>query len=608
MANVKIAAVSLNQTPLDFDGNRQRIISAINRAKKEEISLLCFNELTVSGYGCEDMFFSEGVYKKSFSSLELIKEHTENIACAVGCPVRLDGNNYNSVFLIANKKIVGGYAKHVLADDGVYYEQRWFEPWELGKKVTIKNDIPFGNYVFNLGGLKFGFEICEDAWTDFRPADYYNNIDLILNPSASHFAFGKFEVRKKIVSDSSKKYSCGYLYANANGNESGRLIFDAGSLFAKNGKLEMVGKRFSYDDVLISSVGGEFGEKGEFNSEYFDSINVDFTFKELGQDEDQDFNEESWETDKEIKCQEFTRAVSLGLHDYLRKSRAKGYVVSLSGGADSSAVASLCAISFALSGYSGSVKDKLLCAYLASDNSGEVTENASRELAKELGAEFHNFKISDLVQLYSSKVNKSLDVDLNWKEHDIVLQNIQCRTRSPLVWMLANFKNFLLLATSNRSEAAVGYTTMDGDTSGGLSPIGGIDKEFLRYWLKWLEKGGLEEVGPIKSLSLVNKQEPTAELRPKEMSQTDEKDLMPYEVLEQIEDLAIGQKLLEDEVFIEIKKVREESDDTLKNWVSKFFKLWKANQWKRERYAPSFHLDDKSLDPKTWCRYPILSG
>ena len=138
MANIKIAAVSLNQIPLDFDANRERIISAISRAKKEEISVLCFNELTISGYGCEDMFFSEGLYEKSLESLELVKEHTENIACAVGCPVRVDGKNYNSVFLIANKKIIGGYAKHVLADDGVYYEQRWFEPWFLGKQTSIK--------------------------------------------------------------------------------------------------------------------------------------------------------------------------------------------------------------------------------------------------------------------------------------------------------------------------------------------------------------------------------------------------------------------------------------------------------------------------------------
>ena len=173
--------------------------------------------------------------------------------------------------------------------------------------------------------------------------------------------------------------------------------------------------------------------------------------------------------------------------------------------------------------------------------------------------------------------------------------------------MLANLKGFLLLATSNRSEAAVGYTTMDGDTSGGLSPIGGIDKEFLRYWLKWLEKGGLKEFGEVKSLSFVNKLEPTAELRPKEMTQTDEKDLMPYEVLDEIESLAIGDKLMEPEVLKALRKTRKESDEVLSAWVKKFFKLWKANQWKRERYAPSFHLDDKSLDPKTWCRYPILS-
>ena len=136
-----------------------------------------------------------------------------------------------------------------------------------------------------------------------------------------------------------------------------------------------------------------------------------------------------------------------------------------------------------------------------------------------------------------------------WQHDDLALQNIQARARAPSVWLLANVRGALLVATSNRSEAAVGYATMDGDTSGGISPIAGIDKAFLRRWLLWYERQGPEGIGPLPALAAVNRQQPTAELRPAGAGQTDEADLMPYELLDAIERAAIRDKLSPLEVF-----------------------------------------------------------
>jgi NAD+ synthase (glutamine-hydrolysing) len=151
---------------------------------------------------------------------------------------------------------------------------------------------------------------------------------------------------------------------------------------------------------------------------------------------------------------------------------------------------------------------------------------------------------------------------------------------------------------------------MDGDSSGGLAPLGGIDKAYLREWLRWLERTGPCDLRLFSALKLVNKQLPTAELRPKGAKQTDEGDLMPYVVLDSIERLAVRDKLMPFEVWQEISQQYRDrySSAQLAHWVERFFALWAANQWKRERYAPSFHLDDESVDPKTWCRFPILSG
>jgi NAD+ synthase (glutamine-hydrolysing) len=175
--------------------------------------------------------------------------------------------------------------------------------------------------------------------------------------------------------------------------------------------------------------------------------------------------------------------------------------------------------------------------------------------------------------------------------------------------MLANSTNSLLIVTSNRSEAAVGYCTMDGDTSGGLAPIAGVDKAFLREWLLHMEGAGEEPGGPIPALAHINAQAPTAELRPLEAKQTDEADLMPYAILDRIERLAIRDRKSPRAVFDAMREDPDAPDTaTLKDYIRRFFGLWHRNQWKRERYAPAFHLDDENLDPRTWYRFPILSG
>ena len=255
------------------------------------------------------------------------------------------------------------------------------------------------------------------------------------------------------------------------------------------------------------------------------------------------------------------------------------------------------------------VKRLLCCAYQPTDNSSDVTRNAATGVAEAIGATFYILDVQHIVESYERLIGDAVGRTLTWEQDDITLQNIQARARGPSVWMLANMRGALLLSTSNRSEAAVGYATMDGDTCGGLSPIAGIDKAFLRPWLRWLETEGPVGLKPIPALHAINVQAPTAELRPQGSEQTDEGDLMPYLVLDAIERLAIGDKLPPaDCLEILGSEFRDYDDETLRAWVKRFFQLWSRNQWKRERYAPSFHVDDKNLDPKTWCRFPILSG
>ncbi len=642
MRLIRVGAGVVNQTPLDWPGNQERLLAAMTEARDAGIQLLCLPELCLTGYGCEDAFFSPDVCRRALEMLPTLADASKDMLTAVGLPVLYRGALYNVAALLGQGEVHGFVAKQSLAGDGIHYEPRWFKAWPAEEEGLLEmngKDIPIGDLIFDWDGIRIGFEICEDAWVAQRPGSRLaeRGVDIILNPSASHFAFEKHQIRQRFVLEGSRAFHTTYVYTNLLGNEAGRAIYDGGPMIATGGQFVATGPRFSFRPqfVIGATVDVDLtrtlrvrsvSARNALETDALDAVPV-----LLDRKEPTFALAEAGEPNDHSKEEEFTHVMTLALFDYMRKSWSRGFVVSLSGGADSAACAALVGLmvdrferelgpdawprwvpylGFEEGAPLAAIKQGLLfCVYQASENSSETTRHAAETVATALGARYSEWKIDALVTHYRSMVESSLERALTWDEDDITLQNIQARVRAPGVWMLANARNALLLATSNRSEAAVGYATMDGDTSGGLSPIAGIDKAFLRQWLRWMETAGSDDFPPIPELSVINAQAPTAELRPLEQTQTDEADLMPYPLLDAIERSAIRDKRAPEEVLLEMRaRYPEYEIKQLELWVKRFFQLWSRNQWKRERYAPSFHLDDENLDPKTWCRFPILSG
>jgi NAD+ synthase (glutamine-hydrolysing) len=634
---MRIAGAALNQIPFDWAHNIQNISVAIAQAKAEGVELLCLPELCLTGYNCEDLFLSDWLPAAALAHLQQIRPLTEGICVVVGLPVRLAHRTYNTAAVLRDGQILGFAAKQFLANDGVHYETRFFVPWAAGETTTVEHEgerWPLGDLTFEHQGVRFGFEICEDAWRpdDVRPAcRLVGKVDLIINPSASHFAMSKTDVRYKLVLNGSRKFNCTYLYANLLGNEAGRTIYDGEILIARNGHLLKRNQLLSFKEVDMEWVDVDFNEPLE-TADTIVALPEPDEYRELNQ------------------------AMSLGLFDYLRKARSRGFVLSLSGGADSC----FCAVGVAemvrlgveelgveefkrrsgafdeakkvvtQPGAGGTAQQQatdvdnpteaenqkpvtinqqlvnhlLTCAYQGTVNSSDDTLNSAKELADSIGARFFDWTIDDEVAGYVGKIEHALGRDLTWQTDDLALQNIQARVRAPGIWLLANVQNCLLITTSNRSEASVGYCTMDGDTAGSISPIAGVDKDFVKKWLRWAQASlGYEALRHVNSL------QPTAELRPLADKQTDERDLMPYVLLNRIERLAFYDRLAPAAVLAQL--VAEEptyEPEQLRTYVKRFYQLWSRNQWKRERYAPSFHLDDYNVDPRSWLRFPILSG
>ncbi len=647
MRLVRVAAATLNQTPLDWEANKATILGAIEEARARQVSVLCLPELCITGYGCEDAFLSASLHSTALQVLEEILPHTNEMVVSLGLPVAYNNVVFNTACLAANGRIAGFVAKRYLARSGIHYEPRWFKPWPIGKQVSVRvggSEYPFGDLYFDCGGVRIAFEICEDAWVADRPGGnmFLKGVDIILNPSASHFAFKKQSVRQRFVLEGSRAFGVTYVYSNLLGNEAGRAIYDGGAMIASAGELVSSTNRFSFLPFQVASATVDLdltrmgqarsaGADPKVEEEACDRVLVDLSYPEIPPQISAP-SPPPWENSSFHKEEGFLRAVAIGLFDYLRKSHSHGFIVSLSGGADSSAVACLVALTIRLAtreigidGFKSTLshvtdlassktvsqltESLLCCVYQSTRNSSDRTRQAARSLARSLNARFYEFDVDAIARTYEQIVSAQIGRDLTWKKDDIALQNIQARVRSPGIWLLANLRGALLLSTSNRSEAAVGYATMDGDTSGGLSPIAGIDKAFLRCWLRWLERHGPEGHDPLPALAAVNAQQPTAELRPRDQEQTDEGDLMPYDLLDAIERAAIRDKKSPLEVFRLMEgRFPDYSSRQLGRWIRRFFVLWCRNQWKRERYAPSFHVDDENLDPKTWCRFPILSG
>ena len=615
---MRLAGAALNQTPIDWATNLAHIRTAIDEARAAGVELLCLPELCLTGYGCEDLFLHPWLTEAAEAHLRALLPDTYGLCCVVGLPVRHGaGLAYNCAAVLRDGQVLGLAAKQFLANDGIHYEPRWFRPWRAGEVAEIEfagQTTRLGDLTFEHAGVRFGFEICEDAWrpdTERPACRLQGRVELIVNPSASHFALSKTGVRHDLVLNASRNFRCAYLYANLLGNEAGRIIYDGEILIARHGHLLKRNGLLSFKDVDLEWCDIDFAAELPL-AETLPTLPAPDEYRELN------------------------AALSLALFDYLRKSRTRGFVLSLSGGADSA----MCAISVAemvrlgvaelgLEAFvrkSGAFSDEqvtqlltdraepltptvlvrhlLTCAYQSTMNSSEDTFASAEAIATSIGAGFHAWRIDDEVARYQLTIEQALGRTLSWETDDLALQNIQARVRAPAIWLLANVKNALLITTSNRSEVAVGYCTMDGDTAGSISPLAGIDKDFLRRWLVWAER----ELG-YSGLQRVNTLQPTAELRPLEDQQTDERDLMPYPVLNAIERLAFYDRLPPAEVEQRLAaQFPDLTPDERARFVRRFFTLWSRNQWKRERYAPSFHLDDYNLDPRSWLRFPILSG
>lgn len=668
-----VATLALNTQAFGVKQNLALILKAVGEALEQGKNALFCGELCVSGMECNDLFFSQAFIAKvqkqvkEFQSklpldfvvgLGLPKIMTsacfanaEAFNAAIGADDEeavseaksygLDHGPLASAYVLLSRDevIFTAPSKLQMEHSRLDYSARYFyQAYEFPGFDMVHG------YVAQVGHQKiliaFGdSQIFVNAELQDYIAQHHEQFAFIVAPAAYGYEVGAPQEQEQEALALAASYDLPLLRINNLGCEGGSIIYDGQCLFIEDNQVVARNPLFSFRPYEIVTTKCE----------------VEPALAEYD---------------------EMLKAIALGMYDWMKKTHSKGFALSMSGGADSALCATCVALAqvhalrhlgaqayvdelkalnikcnydafleevISLGGlgpYSSATNsllmDKmigvlqkyimpqlLVCAYQGSDYSGQVTRVAAQKMSECLGATFYEWSISRVVQDYHDLLNGALGYALSWESDDIALQNIQARSRLPGIWLLANHKGYLLIATSNLSEAAVGYCTMDGDTAGGLSPIAGIGKSTILKMNRAIMHDGIgldgfEQRFKVPAMSYIVAQAPTAELRPGG-EQTDEKDLMPYPLLDTIRTMFAQDDMLPEEIeqaliegmedeYREVTVALGLDKEAISRSVKRFFSLFQRNQWKRERFACSFHIEKDDSSPKGYLRLPVLSA
>ena len=507
MSKIKISMSQINTTVGSLDSNTKKIIDKITKAKKEKSNVICFPELSITGYPPEDLVLSDLFIKNNIQALNSIKKHTKNIIAIVGFIDKDINGIYNSAAILNNGKIIEIYRKTKLPNYGVFDEKRYFHP---GSKVVViqNNDI------------KIGISICEDIWDDYEICKLQSNYgcNLLININGSPYDINKKQSRIKHLSSVSKNCNAHLVYLNLVGGQD-ELIFDGSSLvFNNSGNVIYSLPSFEEKDGIIDlDINFNEPNKPLSNSPQKYNLSVkDIDFQYIHTKE----RNKDHAITKTNEIEDVYKALILGTRDYLLKNKFNKCLVSLSGGIDSAVVTAIAAKAIG--------SKNIVTVNLPSRYSSDHSITDSEKLCKNLGINLINLPIEDS--------HKSMEDSLNFifknTKKNVAEENLQARIRGNIIMTISNKFSLLVLSTGNKSEIATGYATLYGDMAGGFSVLKDVPKTMVYKLANYINKVSDNYTIP---LNIINKP-PSAELKP---DQIDQDKLPKYEILDKIIELYV---------------------------------------------------------------------
>lgn len=530
--SLNIVPAQLNLVIGDINGNLEKHINAAIKARDElHADVIIFSELSLTGYPPEDLLFRPSFIEETQAALEKFIASVRGIYCLLSHPTQTNKGLLNACSLIFDGKIIAQYAKQSLPNYGVFDERRYFIP----NHETC---------VASIHGIPTGIVICEDLWvTGPVKQAVEQGAKLILAPNASPFESDKHELRFSMLSERAKQNHVPIVYVNCIGGQD-ELVFDGGS--------------------MIVDADGHLAFLAPFFQENLSVVKVDL----------EQLTEEKTPTVMP-EVERIYNALVLAVRDYINKNNMPGVLLGLSGGIDSALV--LCIAVDAIG------KERVKAIGMPSRHTSEISLHDAQEIADKLGVEYQLISIEPSYESFLT----ALAANFAGKKIDITEENLQARCRAVILMALSNKTGFMVLSTSNRSECAVGYSTLYGDMVGGFAVLKDVLKTMVYKLAKY--RNSISHVIPDRTIERA----PTAELAP---NQKDEDSLPPYSLLDRILQLYLDQGHSID-VIAKLGFEREV--------VEKVANLIRKSEYKRRQAPIGPRINPRSFG-KDW-RYPITN-
>jgi NAD+ synthase (glutamine-hydrolysing) len=553
----------INPTVGDLSGNTSKIVQVINDARSLGVDLLTFPELAITGYPPEDLLLKPHFIQQNRESLEEIIRHCSDIAVVVGF-ADSDGDVYNAAAVVYASKLAGVYRKVYLPNYGVFDENRYFQ---AGIECPV----------FMIHGVGVGVNICEDMWYETGPGTVqaYAGARLLVNISASPYRAGRGYFRERMLATRAADSVAVVAHNNLVGGQDG-LVFDGNSLIiSERGELIARGKQFE-EDLIIADLNIE----SVFRSHLHDPRRrkeAPWLKRELQRATKIEVSTDSPDVAKPAlparqverldELGEIYHALVLGIRDYVRKNGFSKVVIGLSGGVDSSLVAAVAVDALGAGNVIG--------VSMPSRYSSPGSKTDAEALGRNLGIEVKVIPIEEPFRSYLETLAEAFKDT----EADVTEENIQARIRGNILFAFSNKFGWLVLACSNKSETATGYTTLYGDMAGGFVPLKDVLKTTVFELVRYRNRQAGKEVIPSSVLTKA----PSAELRP---DQKDADTLPPYEVLD-----PVLKAYVEDDMTIDQIVAKGFERET----VARIVQLVDRNEYKRRQAAPGIKITPRDF-------------
>ena len=539
MASKKISIGIIQENPVvgDIKGNLELAKVAIKKLSiKNSPDIFLFTEMFITGYPPEDLILRDDLLNQAYDAVHELSHEKPESFIVIGYPKKEGNSIFNCAGVLRNNSIITEYKKQELPNYEVFDEKRYFQP---GNSVGI----------FEVNGLRIALSVCEDIWHEkVINQAHESKANLILNLNASPFHLEKINERKKLISNQASKYSLPIVYANQVGGQD-ELVFDGTSMvMSELGTQVMQLAKFETDQKIAEFICEDGSNLKAINHE--------------------DIPEEDYLAD-------VYQALVLGAKDYILKNNFPGALIGSSGGIDSALTAAIAADALGA--------EKVRTFMMPFKFTSDMSVEDAQELANNLGIKHSVIPIGDIYESFY----KELSEEFKGQDPDITEENLQSRCRGVILMALSNKSGRLVLTTGNKSETAVGYSTLYGDTAGGFGVLKDVPKILVYELSKY--RNTLSEVIPERIIE----RPPSAELAP---NQQDSDSLPDYDVLDKIIELYVEQDKSKTEI------VSEGFDESI---VKRVIRLIDISEYKRRQAPLGVKITSRGFGKDR--RYPITN-